>query len=149
MAAAYAFREDDLIRQNLAIALILNRRLDRAREVLRQVVAPIAVDGSTVSASDGRVARSVYLLLALALRDGPRPARAANFMAFLGEVHGASELGRVDALGEEALARRVAEALPRADEPCGSLGRITALVELLQPRTGILPGQDVRVVVDQ
>lgn len=63
--------------------------------------------------------------------------------ACLGEVHGVSKLGHLDDPVEDGLARRVAEALPRVDEPCRSLGRINALVKLLRPRTALPNGHVV------
>lgn len=129
-AAANAFREDDLTRQNLALALIVNRRSADAQKILRQIAPPI--DGSFTAEANPKIAACVYLIWALALQDAPVADRAANFLSFLGERHSAEEMKRFDAGQMTQLLRRVSDALPRAADPCASISRIEAIVALLR-----------------
>jgi tetratricopeptide (TPR) repeat protein len=130
-ALANAFREDDLTRQNLAIALIVSGRHADAQKVLRQIAAP--VDGAFSSEANPKIAACVYLIWALALKEAPLSDRAANLFSFLGEHHSAEEMKSFDAAGMDQLLRRVAEALPRSADPCASISQIEAVVALLRP----------------
>jgi tetratricopeptide (TPR) repeat protein len=83
IATANAFREDDLTRQNLALALVTAKRYDDAQRVLRKIGAPLDARNTP----EDKVARCVYFIWALALNDSAPSIRAANFAAFLGERH--------------------------------------------------------------
>ena len=127
MATANAFREDDLTRQNLALALIIAKRHGDAQRILRRIGPPVAVGGTP----DEKVARCVYFIWALAMPDDTKSTRAANFAAFLGEHHSEGELSAITEDDLHRLAQRVAAALPKSDLPCGSLGKVKAIMSLL------------------
>jgi tetratricopeptide (TPR) repeat protein len=127
IATANAFREDELTRQNLALALIIAKRFADAQQILRKIGPPLDVR----STPDDKVARCVYFIWALALHDSEPPIRAANMAAFLGERHSPEELSGTTTDGLEQLLRKVTTALPMSDLPCGSLGKIKAIMSLL------------------
>jgi tetratricopeptide (TPR) repeat protein len=129
-AAAHAFREDDLTRQNLALALIVSGRHTDAQKVLRQIAPP--VDGAFASGANPKIASCVYLIWALALKDAPIADRAANLLSFLGERHSAEEMRAFDAVRMAQLQRRASEALPRSADPCASISQIEAIAALLR-----------------
>lgn len=126
-ATANAFRNDDLTRQNFALALVLANRYDDAQKVLRQIAAP--VDGTT--SRDPNVAECVYFIWAIATPDSSLSSRAANFLVFLDENRSSQELNGIDKDSFAALMQIVARELPRAELPCGSLGKIKSIMALL------------------
>jgi tetratricopeptide (TPR) repeat protein len=108
-ATANAFRNDDLTRQNFALALVLTKRYDDAQKVLRQIAAP--VDGTT--SRDLNVAKCVYFIWALATPNSALSSRAANFSIFLDEHRSSQELNSIDKDSFAALMQRVARAAQR------------------------------------
>jgi tetratricopeptide (TPR) repeat protein len=129
LATANAFREDDLTRQNFALALILTGRYDDAQKILRKIAPPV----DTRTPPDDKIARCVYFIWALTMPKGPISSRAANFIAFLNERHSSEEISGMTADGLRQLVERVSEALPKADLPCGSIGKIKSIAKLLSP----------------
>jgi tetratricopeptide (TPR) repeat protein len=126
-ATANAFREDDLTKQNLALALIVAGKHEDAQNILRKISPPVSVG----AAPDAKIARCVYLIWALTMPTGPIADRAANLIAFLDERHSADELNTMTPEGLVQLMRRGTVALPKAHRPCGSLGKIRSISSLL------------------
>jgi tetratricopeptide (TPR) repeat protein len=130
-ASANAFREDDLTKQNLAIALIILGRYRDAQNVLRQIAAP--VDWTFSPDANPKIAACVYLIWALALKESPLRERAANLLSFLGERNSTEEMNSFDAARMAQLLRRVSDVLPKSADPCASISQIEAVRALLQP----------------
>jgi tetratricopeptide (TPR) repeat protein len=132
-ATAHAFREDDLTRQNLALALIVVDRPADAQRVLRQIIPPLGPGEGTLAIKEGKVAACVYLIWALAMPDSPIATRAANFSAFLGEKNSSQQLSSMTRPVFSDLLRRVESGLDESDFPCRSLSKIQAIRDLLHP----------------
>jgi hypothetical protein len=136
---AFYFRQgqDDLTRQDLALALILMKRFDDAERLLRQI-APPAAPGVQV-ALDGAKSPPpcMYLMWSLAMPTKPLPDRAANLYAFLGEAYTVQELDGFTDDKYGALLARVKARLPSMGEPCASLSLIDAFVALLNPQQAV------------
>jgi tetratricopeptide (TPR) repeat protein len=127
LATANALRDDALTQQNFALALIVSKRYADAQRILRKIGPPLDVKAMP----DGKIARCVYLIWALAMPDGPPSDRAANFAAFLGEHRSPQELSATTSDELQRLMSQVAATLPKSEYPCGSLGKIKAITALL------------------
>ncbi len=130
-ATAYAFREDDLTRQNLAIALILNRRYEESQKILRQIAPPLSTGGDTPTKADRNIASCVYFIWGLAMAQAPLAERAVNFTAFLGEKTEPRDLSSMSDSMFVSLLRRVDDGIERSDFPCRSLRKIKAIRNML------------------
>jgi len=127
MATANALQDDDLTRQNLALALILVKRESDAQTILREMAPPAEANAPPSPA----VARCVYFIWGLSMPTAPVAERAANFAAFLNEQHSAADYTKMSEKDFAALLSKVAAAMPNADMPCGSLSAIKPVMALL------------------
>jgi tetratricopeptide (TPR) repeat protein len=133
-ATTNALQDDDLTKQNLAIALAINNKYPEAQATLRQLAPPAQPEDESAIVSKGNVVNCVYLIWALASPNAGDAQRAANLLAFLGEANSSKEIQ--DFAGEKlaALESRVVEKLPNSSPPCGTLGKIDAVVSLLNSK---------------